>query len=551
MLPAIDPTQTNSWKKLKKHFEKMKHIRMQQLFAENPARFNTFSLEFQDILVDYSKNRISHETLTLLTSLAKECGLPQAIDFLFAGEKINETENRAVLHTALRSRSKTLPVHGGNDLISMISAVQEKMRVFCGRLSSGEWQGYTQKQITDIVNIGIGGSDLGPRMVTECLKPIAHASKTVHFVSNVDGSHISETLKNLNPETTLFMIASKTFTTQETSVNALSAREWFLSAALKKNFMIRHFVAITANAPEAEAFGIARENIFEMWDWVGGRFSLWSAIGLPIACAIGYDNFCELLQGAYEMDKHFHDTPLEKNIPIVLALIGIWYRNFFDTRSEVVLPYDHYMRYFPAYLRQASMESNGKSTDRSGKHVRYATGPVIWGEPGTNGQHAFFQFLHQGTDWVPADFLAPANSFNPCGRHHEVLLANYFAQTEALMTGKSEIEVRKELEAAGKNQTEITAMLPHKVFSGNRPSTSILYRQLTPRILGSLLAMYEHKIFTQGIIWNIYSFDQWGVELGKQLARKIFPELSGPGSESTHDPSTHGLINAYKRMAGK
>jgi len=551
MLPAIDPTQTISWNKLKKHYEKIKHVHMQELFVSDPTRFDAFSLEFQDILVDFSKNRISHETVTLLLALAEECGLQQAIEDMFSGEKINETENRAVLHTALRNRKNSSLYSDGQDLLPRIRAVQAQMQEFCQQIAVGAWKGYTQKRITDIVNIGIGGSDLGPRMVTESLKPYASPDLTVHFVSNVAGSHISETLKNLQPETTLFIIASKTFTTQETTVNAFSAREWFLSSARNKDLMNRHFIAISANSAAAEAFGIARDNVFDIWEWVGGRFSLWSAIGLSIACSIGYDNFNDMIEGAYEMDQHFRETPLKKNIPVLLAVIGIWYRNFFGTRSEVIIPYDQYMRHFPAYLRQANMESNGKSVNRAGQQAKYETGPVIWGEPGTNGQHAFFQYLHQGTKWVPADFLAPVNSFNPLGKHHETLLANFFAQTEALMNGKTEAEVREDLETAGKNATEITKLLPHKIFSGNRPTNSILYKKLTPRILGSLIAMYEHKIFVQGIIWNIYSFDQWGVELGKQLAQNIYPELLEKRPVSTHDSSTNGLINFYKKMRDK
>lgn len=521
---------------------------MKTLFAENPQRFKKFSTQFNDILVDYSKNRITEETINLLVELAEECGLKKAIENMYSGEKINETENRAVLHTALRNRDNRPIVVDGMDVMLEVNAVLKKMEDFCAKINSGDWQGYTGKKITDIVNIGIGGSDLGPVMVTEALKPYAKEGLSVHFVSNIDGTHLMETLKQLNPETTLFMIASKTFTTQETMTNAFSAREWFLKAAKDPSHVARHFVAISTNTQAVEKFGIDRDNMFVFWDWVGGRYSLWSAIGLSIACYIGYENFAELLQGGFEMDQHFKTTPIDKNIPVILALIGIWYNNFFGTQTEAILPYDQYMHRFPAYFQQGNMESNGKSSDRNGEKINYQTGPIIWGEPGTNGQHAFYQLIHQGTKLIPADFLAPAISQNPIGEHHNILLSNFFAQTEALLNGKTEEEVIADLKKDGKADNEIQNLLPHKLFEGNRPTNSILFKKLTPRVLGSLIAMYEHKIFVQGVIWNIFSFDQWGVELGKQLAKKILPELDDDKQVHSHDCSTNGLINAYKKM---
>ncbi len=548
MLKRINPTETKSWKDLAHHYEQMKDLHMKDLFAGDPQRFKKFSIRFNDILVDFSKNRISEETLKLLIGLADDVGLREAIDRMFSGDRINETENRAVLHIALRNRENSPIYVDGKDVMREVNAVLEKMKGFSYRVISGEWKGFTQKNVTDIVNIGIGGSDLGPVMVTECLKPYANEGLSVNFVSNVDGTHISETLKKLNPETTLFMIASKTFTTQETMTNAFSAREWFLDSAGDQSHIARHFVAISTNTKEVEAFGIDRDNMFAFWDWVGGRYSLWSAIGLSIACYIGYENFTELLQGAFEMDRHFQETPFEKNIPVVLALIGIWYNNFFAAQTEVILPYDQYMHRFPAYFQQGNMESNGKSVDRNGEKTAYETGPIIWGEPGTNGQHAFYQLIHQGTKLIPADFLAPAASHNPTGEHHNILLSNFFAQSEALLNGKTKKEVMDELKADGKSDDEIQKLLPHKVFEGNRPTNSILFRKLTPKILGSLVAMYEHKIFVQGVVWNIFSFDQWGVELGKQLAKKILPELRDDGSIVSHDSSTNGLINTFKEM---
>jgi len=548
MLSKIDPTTTRSWKKLAEHFEKMRSVHMRDLFAEDAERFDTFSVRFNDILVDYSKNIITDETLRLLIEVANETGLKDAIERMCAGDKINETENRAVLHTALRNRENSPVYVDGEDVMPGINAVLEKMKTFSHSVTSGEWRGFTDKKITDIVNIGIGGSDLGPVMVTECLKPYAQEDIAVHFVSNVDGTHIAETVKRLNPETTLFLIASKTFTTQETMTNAFSARGWFLDHAKDHAHVSKHFVAISTNREKVEAFGIDTDNMFEFWDWVGGRYSLWSAIGLSIACYIGFENFTELLQGACEMDTHFKDTPFEKNIPVLLGLIGIWYTNFFDAATEVILPYDQYMHRFPAYFQQGNMESNGKSVDRGGKKVSCQTGPIIWGEPGTNGQHAFYQLIHQGTKLIPADFLAPALSHNPIGEHHTILLSNFFAQTEALLNGKTKEEVVDELQREGKSVDEIKKLCPHKVFEGNRPTNSILFKKLTPRVLGSLIAMYEHKIFVQGVTWNIFSFDQWGVELGKQLAKKILPELSDERPIDSHDSSTNGLINAFKEL---
>ena len=548
MLPKTDPTTTKSWQNLAAHFEKIKSVHMKDLFAKDAQRFSKLSIRFNDILVDYSKNRITAETLHLLFELANEVGLKVAIDQMFGGEKINETEKRAVLHIALRNRQNTSINVNDNDIMPEVTAVLHSVREFSNKVRSGAWKGYTGKKITDIVNIGIGGSDLGPAMVTEALKPYATQALAVHYISNIDGTHITETLKHLNPETTLFMIASKTFTTQETMTNAFSARKWFLDAAKDDSHIPRHFVALSTNTEKVEAFGIDKDNMFIFWDWVGGRYSLWSAIGLSIACYIGFDNFSELLLGGFEMDQHLKTAPFEKNIPVILALIGIWYNNFFGAQTEVILPYDQYLHRFPAYFQQGNMESNGKSINRGGKKVSYQTGPIIWGEPGTNGQHAFYQLIHQGTKLIPADFLAPAISHNPIGDHHNILLSNFFAQTEALLNGKTKEEVIDELKKAGKTDDEIKALTPHKIFEGNRPTNSILFKQLTPRVLGSLIAMYEHKIFVQGVIWNIFSFDQWGVELGKQLANKILPELEDDKPVQLHDSSTNGLINTFKHM---
>jgi len=548
MLPKIDPTATDAWKKLKAHYEATKHTPMKRLFAEDPERFRKFSARLNDLLVDYSKNRVTAETLHLLIDLAEACGVKDAIGRIFAGDRINETENRAVLHVALRNRTNTPVYADGTDVMPEVNAVLAKMKNFSHQVRSGAWKGFTGKRITDLVNIGIGGSDLGPVMVTECLRPYAQQGLAAHFVSNVDGTHIAETLKPLNPETTLFMIASKTFTTQETMTNAFSAREWFLNHAKDAAHVAQHFVAISTNTAKVREFGIHPDNMFVFWDWVGGRYSLWSAIGLSIACSVGFERFEELLTGAHEMDRHFRETPFERNIPVILALIGIWYTNFFNAETEAILPYDQYMHRFPAYFQQGNMESNGKSVDRTGRRVGYATGPIIWGEPGTNGQHAFYQLIHQGTRLIPADFLAPAASHNPVGGHHPILLSNFFAQTEALMNGKTAEEAAAELRQEGKSEEDIRRLTPHKVFEGNRPTNSILFPKLTPRVLGSLIAMYEHKIFVQGVVWNIFSFDQWGVELGKQLAGKILPELKDDRPVSSHDSSTNGLINAYKEM---
>lgn len=550
MLPKINPTQARSWQKLNEHLAEISAVHMKDLFAEDPARFERFHARFNNILVDYSKNRITDKTFALLIELAQETGVKEAVAGMFRGDILNETEKRPVLHIALRNRSN-FPIRvDGHDVMPRVNEVLQKMEDFSNKVRSGQWLGYTGKKITDIVNIGIGGSDLGPVMVTEALKPYADSGLTVHFVSNIDGTHIAETLKQLNPATTLFMIASKTFTTQETMTNAYSARNWFLKQARDQSHVAKHFVALSTNDAKVQEFGIDIHNMFEFWDWVGGRYSLWSAIGLSIACYIGFDNFIDLLQGAHEMDLHFRDAPYDENIPVILALIGIWYTNFFGAATEVILPYDQYLSRFPAYFQQGNMESNGKSTDRQGKPVAYQTGPIIWGEPGTNGQHAFYQLIHQGTKLIPADFLAPAISHNPLGEHHNILLSNFFAQTEALLNGKTSEEVIAELKSAGKTDAEIKELSPHKIFNGNKPTNSILFKQLTPRVLGSLIAMYEHKIFVQGVIWNIFSFDQWGVELGKQLAGKILPEIQDDKPVAAHDASTNGLINAFKEMRG-
>jgi glucose-6-phosphate isomerase len=526
----------------------MKDVHMRDIFNKDPDRFPNFSVSFEDILVDYSKNILNEETVSILLELAREAKLNEAIDKMFSGDKINEPEDRAVLHTALRNRSN-IPVYvDGKDVMPEVNAVLKQMEDFSDQITSGEWKGYTGKPVAGIVNIGIGGSDLGPVMVTEALKPYAKPDINVHFVSNIDGTHIAETLKTVSPETTLFMIASKTFTTQETMTNAHTARKWFLDSAKNEDYIRKHFIALSTNKEEVVKFGIDPANMFVFWDWVGGRYSLWSAIGLSIACHIGFKNFAELLEGAHAMDNHFRGTPLEKNIPVILALIGIWHTNFFNAETEAILPYDQYMHRFTAYFQQAYMESNGKNVDRSGNKVEYETGQIIWGEPGTNGQHSFYQLIHQGTKIIPCDFLAPAISHNPIGEHHNVLLSNFFAQTEALMMGKTEKDVIEELKASGKSDEEIKKLAPFKVFKGNKPTNSILFKKLTPRTLGRLIAMYEHKIFVQGAIWNIFSFDQWGVELGKQLAKKILPELSDDKEVMSHDSSTNGLINAFKEM---
>ncbi|EKI2068862.1 glucose-6-phosphate isomerase [Escherichia coli] len=546
----INPTQTAAWQALQKHFDEMKDVTIADLFAKDGDRFSKFSATFGDqMLVDYSKNRITEETLAKLQDLAKECDLAGAIKSMFSGEKINRTENRAVLHVALRNRSNTPILVDGKDVMPEVNAVLEKMKTFSEAIVSGEWKGYTGKAITDVVNIGIGGSDLGPYMVTEALRPYKN-HLNMHFVSNVDGTHIAEVLKKVNPETTLFLVASKTFTTQETMTNAHSARDWFLKAAGDEKHVAKHFAALSTNAKAVGEFGIDTANMFEFWDWVGGRYSLWSAIGLSIVLSIGFDNFVELLSGAHAMDKHFSTTPAEKNLPVLLALIGIWYNNFFGAETEAILPYDQYMHRFAAYFQQGNMESNGKYVDRNGNVVDYQTGPIIWGEPGTNGQHAFYQLIHQGTKMVPCDFVAPAITHNPLSDHHQKLLSNFFAQTEALAFGKSREVVEQEYRDQGKDPATLDYVVPFKVFEGNRPTNSILLREITPFSLGALIALYEHKIFTQGVILNIFTFDQWGVELGKQLANRILPELKDDKEISSHDSSTNGLINRYKAWRG-
>ncbi|ELL2827559.1 glucose-6-phosphate isomerase [Escherichia coli] len=546
----INPTQTAAWQALQKHFDEMKDVTIADLFAKDGDRFSKFSATFDDqMLVDYSKNRITEETLAKLQDLAKECDLAGAIKSMFSGEKINRTENRAVLHVALRNRSNTPILVDGKDVMPEVNAVLEKIKTFSEAIISGEWKGYTGKAITDVVNIGIGGSDLGPYMVTEALRPYKN-HLNMHFVSNVDGTHIAEVLKKVNPETTLFLVASKTFTTQETMTNAHSARDWFLKAAGDEKHVAKHFAALSTNAKAVGEFGIDTANMFEFWDWVGGRYSLWSAIGLSIVLSIGFDNFVELLSGAHAMDKHFSTTPAEKNLPVLLALIGIWYNNFFGAETEAILPYDQYMHRFAAYFQQGNMESNGKYVDRNGNVVDYQTGPIIWGEPGTNGQHAFYQLIHQGTKMVPCDFIAPAITHNPLSDHHQKLLSNFFAQTEALAFGKSREVVEQEYRDQGKDPATLDYVVPFKVFEGNRPTNSILLREITPFSLGALIALYEHKIFTQGVILNIFTFDQWGVELGKQLANRILPELKDDKEISSHDSSTNGLINRYKAWRG-
>jgi glucose-6-phosphate isomerase len=546
MFPSINPLETKAWKKLEAHYQQMKTVHLRELFAQDPDRFTSFSNCIEDIVIDYSKNIITKETVSLLLELAEEARLPEAIEAMFKGEKINQTENRAVWHVALRNCFDHPMVMDGKDVMPDVQRVLAQMKTTCEQIHSGTWKGYTGKKITQIVNIGIGGSDLGPVMVTEALRPYWVEGMEVFFVSNVDGTHIAETLKKVKPEEALFLIASKTFTTQETMTNAHTARNWFLQHAKEEAHIARHFAALSTNEKEVVKFGIDKANMFEFWDWVGGRYSLWSAIGLSIALTIGYDHFDALLRGAYTVDEHFRATSLDKNIPVTLALIGIWYTNFFNAESEAILPYDQYMHRFAAYFQQGNMESNGKYVDRNGKKVRYQTGPIIWGEPGTNGQHAFYQLIHQGTRLIPCDFIAPAVSHNPIGDHHQKLMSNYFAQTEALMNGKTAEEVEAEL--ASMPEEKRSALLPFKVFEGNRPTNSILVKKITPFTLGGLIAIYEHKIFTQGVIWNIFSFDQWGVELGKQLASKILPELETNEKVHSHDSSTNGLINAYKSM---
>ncbi|MDW8020262.1 MAG: glucose-6-phosphate isomerase [Chloroherpetonaceae bacterium] len=537
-----------AWKALAAHYKKVSKLHLRDLFEKDPRRFEKFSLRVGDILLDYSKNRITEETMRLLIELAKATKVKANIEKMFRGEKINTTENRAALHIALRNRSNRPIEVDGKDVMPEVNAVLAQMKTFTEAVRKGEWRGYTGQPITDVVNIGIGGSDLGPAMVTAALKPYSKRDLNVHFVSNVDGTHIAETLRTLNAETTLFIIASKTFTTQETLTNAHTARRWFLERIGQEAAIAKHFVALSTNAEAVRQFGIDTNNMFVFWDWVGGRYSLWSAIGLSIALSIGFENFEELLTGAFEMDEHFRTAPLDRNMPVILALLGIWYNNFFGAESYAILPYDQYLSRFAAYFQQGDMESNGKRVTKKGEVVDYQTGPIVWGEPGTNGQHAFYQLIHQGTKLIPCDFLAPCQTHNPIGNHHEILLSNFFAQTEALMRGKTEAEVEAELQAQGLKGAALKKLLPHKVFEGNRPTNSILFKKLTPRTLGSLIAMYEHKIFVQSIIWDINAFDQWGVELGKQLAKKILPELETKEPVFSHDSSTNGLINFYKQM---
>ena len=543
----INPTHTQAWKALEAHKAELSNTTIQDLFKQEKNRFDDYSLTFNDqILVDFSKNNINQTTLSHLRQLAQECELDNAKEAMFTGEKINRTENRAVLHTALRNRANTPVLVDGKDVMPEVNAVLAKMKDFCQRIISGEWKGYTGKAITDVVNIGIGGSDLGPYMVTEALRPYKN-HLNMHFVSNVDGTHIAETLKKVNPETTLFLVASKTFTTQETMTNAQSARDWLLKAAKNESAVAKHFAALSTNAKDVEKFGIDTNNMFEFWDWVGGRYSLWSAIGLSIALSIGFENFEALLSGAHEMDKHFRSAPIEKNIPTTLALVGLWNTNFLGAQTESILPYDQYLHRFAAYFQQGNMESNGKYVDRDGNIINnYQTGPIIWGEPGTNGQHAFYQLIHQGTTLIPCDFIAPAQTHNPLADHHNKLLSNFFAQTEALAFGKTKEEVEAEFIKAGKSLDDVKNIVPFKVFTGNKPTNSILVQKITPFTLGALIAMYEHKIFVQGVIFNIFSFDQWGVELGKQLANRILPELTDSEKVASHDSSTNGLINQFK-----
>lgn len=545
MFPDTSFTDTKAYQALKTHFDAVRHQSMKTLFAADPDRGNRYSLRLHDLYFDYSKNRIDETTLSLLLDMAAECGLDAAIDAMFSGAPINRTEGRAVLHTALRNRSGRPVFVDGQDVMPGVNAVLSQMKQFSEAVISGRHKGYTGRAITDVVNIGIGGSDLGPVMVTEALKPYRNRLKP-HFVSNVDGTHIAETLRELDPETTLFLIASKTFTTQETMANAHTARQWFLDSGAQAKDIALHFVALSTNKEGVTGFGIDPANMFVFWDWVGGRYSLWSAIGLSICLSIGYDHFEQLLEGAYAADCHFRETPFARNIPVIQALLGIWYNNFFGAETHALLPYDQYLHRMPAYFQQADMESNGKYVSRTGDKVPYHTGPVIWGEPGTNGQHAFYQLIHQGTRLVPCDFIVPAQSHNPLGNHHKLLISNCFAQTEALMKGRTEAEVREELEAEGKTAADIAALLPYKIFEGNRPTNTFLLKKIDPFHLGMLIACYEHKIFVQGVLWNIYSFDQWGVELGKHMANNIIPELENDGDITSHDSSTNNLIGLFK-----
>ncbi|UXP31313.1 glucose-6-phosphate isomerase [Reichenbachiella agarivorans] len=546
MFPKVNPALTDSWSELEEHYEKISGEPIIDMFKNDPERFSKFSIQWKEFLVDYSKNIINDESMSLLMKLAKECELKDAIEAMFTGEKINETEDRAVLHTALRSNSTEPLKVDGQDIRPLIQTELKKVESFANKFHAGELKGYSGKKLNTIVNIGIGGSDLGPYMVTEALKPYSVEGIKAYFVSNVDGSHLHQVLKQVNPEETIFIVASKTFTTQETMTNAQSAKDWFLGHAKNEAEIAKHFIALSTNKASVEAFGIDSKNMFEFWDWVGGRYSLWSSIGASIALTVGFKNFKELLNGAEAMDLHFRETPFDKNLPVIMALLGIWYNNFFGAESHAILPYDQYMHRFASYLQQGDMESNGKFVDRNGEPIAIQTGPVIWGEPGTNGQHAFYQLIHQGTKLIASDFIAAAQSQNPMGDHHPKLLANFFAQTEALMKGKIEDQVINELLKEGKEEEEIEALLPFKVFEGNQPTNSILIKKITPFNLGALIAMYEHKIFVQGVIWNVFSFDQWGVELGKQLAGQILPELKGDEKVASHDASTNGLINQWK-----
>ncbi len=543
-------TESEAWKLLAAHAEEASRQHMREMFADDPNRFDRFSLRVGDMLLDYSKNRIGRETMRLLVGLAKQQDVEGWRSAMFSGQKINRTENRAVLHVALRNRSLRPVLVGGRDVMADIRDVLGRMRVFTEAVRSGDWKGHTGKRITDVVNIGIGGSDLGPEMVSKALAAYRHPEIRVHFVSNIDGTHLAEAVKQLDPETTLFIVASKTFTTQETLTNARSARAWFLDSGAEEAAVAKHFVALSTNEPEVTAFGIDPANMFGFWDWVGGRYSVWSAIGLSVAIAIGMDNFEAFLEGGHAMDEHFRTAPLEENMPVILALLGVWYGGFFDAHAHAVLPYDQYLARLPAYLQQADMESNGKSVGRDNRPVDHQTGPIVFGEPGTCGQHAFYQLIHQGTRLIPCDFIAPCRSQNALGEHHRMLLANFLAQTEALMRGKTEEEARAELESQGLEGEALEALLPHKVFPGNRPTNTILVKQLDPHTLGMLIALYEHKIFVQGVIWDIYSFDQWGVELGKQLAKAILPKLADGATPEGHDSSTVGLMRYFHENRG-
>lgn len=548
MLPDIRPIDTQSWKKLEAHFQQIKHKHLKQFFSEDPSRAEKFSFTWEEFFVDFSKTHLTDETLRLLLELARETKVTEAIEQMFGGEKINQTEHRAVLHVALRNRVDNPIQVDGKNVMPEIQEVLRQIRDFSEKIRSGAWSGYTGKPIRNVVNIGIGGSDLGPVMVCKALQHYGHERLRMYFVSNVDGAHIYETLKQLDPEETLFLIVSKTFTTQETMANAETARAWFLSGGANENDIARHFVAVSTNTEAVARFGINTENMFRFWDFVGGRFSLWSAVGLSIALYVGFERFGELLEGARAMDEHFRTAPFEENLPVIIAMLGIWYTNFWDCATEAILPYDQYLERLPAYLQQAVMESNGKSTDRGGRPVAWKTSPVIWGEPGTNGQHSFYQLIHQGTQMIPSIFMAAAQPINNVGEHHNLLLSNFFAQPEALMNGKTEEEVFQEMKAKGIAEEEIKMLLPFRVFKGNIPTISILYKKLTPYNLGALIALFEHRIFVQGVVWNIFSFDQWGVELGKVLASRILPELQDDKEIQTHDASTRQLINQMKRM---